>query len=163
MYSRVPRLEEDYINESGINSRTSKRKSLRIVFEPFIFTLLLLFCISIIVGFVYYLVFLLPPVIMNVNVLVSSTIPNELMFYHSLLSEHNETLVQIEKNILTYTNVSSIIINPNTLDLSNRIIRNIDRITTTLNITQIQDNIEDIVNTLNRILPHWIDLKNPKS
>jgi len=142
-----------FINTNEIQD-SSKRKSPRIVFDPFIFTLLLLLFIIIIVIFVYYLIIILPPVIMNFNNLISNTIPNELEYYHSLLKEHNQTLVQVEKNVLSYINISNIVINNKTLHKSNHIIDNINGITSTLNITQIQRDLDNIVNILNRIIPH---------
>lgn len=161
MYNSIGRQSSYYdpwkyinISESGGQSETPKRKPLRIVFEPFIFTLLLLFFLCMIVIFVYYLIILLPPVILNFNNLVENTIPNELEYYHSLLKQHNQTLNLIENNILSYMNVSDIIINPNTLQKSNQAIQNMVLITSSLNITQIQMNLEEIVSILNRVLPH---------
>lgn len=144
----------NYINLSESQRSHTNRRTSRIIFDPFVFTLLLLIFISIIVISIYYLIILLPPVVMNFNHLIESTIPNELAYYHSLLDQHNQTLVQIENKILPYLNISHIIINPDTFRTTAHIIGNMDHITSTLNITQIQNNLEDIVNTLNRIIPH---------
>jgi hypothetical protein len=146
-----------YINLSesqAISEANTKRRTSRIVFDPFVFTLFLLLFITIVVISVYYLIIFLPSVIMNFNNLIENTIPNELTYYHSLLDQHNRTLVHIESNILTYMNLTNIVLNTDTLQISNHIIENMDRITSSLNITQIQNNLDDIVNTLNRILPH---------
>jgi hypothetical protein len=141
------------ISESGV-SDPPKRKPLRIVFEPFIFTLVLLLFLTIIASFIYYLVILLPPILLNFNTLISNTLPNELQYYHSIIAEHNQTLSGIESNILHYLNISNILVNPENLDRSVHILRNMDRITSALNVTQVQQDLDSIVNTLNRILPH---------
>jgi len=159
MYNSIRSLShpEDlykYINLSESQQPHTNRRKSRIIFDPFIFTLLLLIFISIIVISIYYLIIIFPPVITNFNNLIENTIPNELVYYHTLLHQHNQTLVQMENFILPYLNVSHIIINRDTFQTTNRIIGNMDRIDSTLNITQIQNNLEDIVNTLNRIIPH---------
>lgn len=143
-----------YINLSESQRPHTNPRTSRIIFDPFVFTLLLLIFITIIVISIYYLIIILPHVIMNFNNLIENTIPNELVYYHSLLQQHNQTLVQMENKLLSYLNVSHIIINPDTFHTANHIIGNMDRITSTLNATQIQNNLEDIVNTLNRIIPH---------
>lgn len=131
-----------------------KQKKFRWSFDPFLFTLLLLITLTIIVVCVYYLIIILPPLIYNMNYLLSQTIPKEIQYYHSLFEFHNQTLTYLEDLVLKNLYTSEIVFNNNTLYQTNRIVHNMDIITSTLNVTQIQDNINDIVNTLNRLFPH---------
>jgi hypothetical protein len=133
------------ISESRGSTETHKRKPLRIVFEPFIFTLVLLLFLTMITLFIYYFIILLPPILLNFNTLISNTIPNELQYYHSIIDQHNQTLSAIESSI------SNVLFNSNNLD---HILHNMERITSSLNITQIQQDLDSIVYTLNRIFPH---------
>jgi hypothetical protein len=132
---------------------TPKRK-VRFVFDPFLFTLILLILCSLLFCIVYYLLIFLPPIIYNFNTLIATTIPNELQYYHSLTQSHNQTITIIEKNILSYLSLSEIVVNKNTLNSVDHIIFNMEGITSTLNVTQIQTNLEEIVNILNRVIPH---------
>ena len=131
-----------------------KKSKMRLVFDPIIFTLFILIISIIIATIVYYMFFILPSIFINFDTLVSKTIPNELQFYHSLFEQHNQTMYQIETSLLKYLDRSEIILNNHTLSTINHIINNSEEITSSLNITLIQNNLNDIVNTLNRILPH---------
>ena len=130
------------------------KRKMRFVFDPFLFTLILLILCSLLFCIVYYLIIFLPPIIFNFNTLISTTVPNELQYYHSLVQSHNETVTTIEKNILNYLSLSEIVVNKNTLNSVNHIIFNMEGITSTLNVTQIQTNLGEIVNILNRVIPH---------
>ena len=130
------------------------KRKVRFVFDPFLFTLILLILCSLLFCIVYYLLIFLPPIIYNFNTLVAITIPNELQYYHSMIQSHNGTVTTIEKSILNYLSLSEIIVNKNTLNSVNRIIFNMEGITSTLNVTQIQSDLGSIVNILNRVIPH---------
>ena len=137
-----------------VEVKRKKPQKMRLVFDPIIFTLFILIICIITTTIVYYMFFVLPAIFINFDTLVSKTIPNELQFYHSLFEQHNQTIYQIETHLLNYLNRSEIILNNHTLSTINHIINNSEEITSSLNITLIQNNLNDIVNTLNQLLPH---------
>jgi len=147
MYNRIDLVEQ------GSALTVRRRKRFNIVFDPFLFFILLIITCIILTITIYYLVIVIPPIVYNINKLIS-TIPDELQFYHTLFQEHNRTLTEIEINVSKYITLSEIIVNNITLSKVSDIIVNMDGITSTLNITGIQNNINDIAATLNRVIPH---------
>ena len=138
-------------NEVGIYQR---RRKLKCSIDPFVFTtlIIILFCI---VSMMIYIFVLLTPILHNFDHLITTTIPNELDFYHNMTLHHNQTISKIEKYMIEYLNSTNIILNQNTLDNANVIVENIKEISTNLNISEIQFNLNQIVMILNKILPHY--------
>jgi len=132
--------------------RLSQQRRIGLIFDPFVFSILVLIFLIILSVLIYSFVFLIYPVIKNFDQLVSNDIPAELEYLHEIIRQHNQTLTMIEGNLLEYFNTTNIIVTENNFHKINHIIQNVDFITSTLNVTQLQNNIQDIVNDLNKII-----------
>ena len=84
------------------------------------------------------------PILQHFDHLISTQIPNQLDFYHQLAVQHNQTLTQIEISIndpILFQEIKSIL-------------SQVQRITSELNITQIQNDIHQISTILGQIIHH---------
>jgi hypothetical protein len=117
----------------------SKNKKIQIVFDPFIISVvILLFVISISLVIIY---------------LVKLNLYHEIQFYHQIISQHNETITKIENKILGYSLQIDQIISSNNTEIINKIIAQIDKITSELNVTQLQNNIQEITKVIMHYAP----------
>jgi predicted PurR-regulated permease PerM len=138
----------DYFNP-GESSEYIKlnpiRKTNRIRYDPLLTTLVTLFGLFFVVSFIYA-GFVILPVIANFNQILVQ-IPPEITYYHNLASQQNQTWVELENNL-------SIVINSKTLKRMEETIQQVDIITKTLNVTQIQNELKQIVSILESLIPH---------
>jgi subtilase family serine protease len=111
-------------------------------FQIFYQVMMLLFLGSFASIFIYLLVTLYPS-IQNVNNLIEK-ISNEIDYYHSIVSLHNQTIFDIENKISNIVSKNEII----------SIVYNLNRITSQLNVTLIQSDLNTIANDLNKVIPH---------
>jgi uncharacterized membrane protein len=136
---------KNIILDTANTKKKNSKRPMQIVFEPFIFTLLILFSCLVSTGLIYYFVFFLSPIFLNFNQLVSATIPSELQNLSKTIAQHNHTISLIENKI-------NVVLSTENIYLFKQIIQNIDRISLETNITQIQNNIQSIVNELSKII-----------
>lgn len=130
--------------------RFENLKKSKIRFDPLVFGSFV--CLIVIVFvFVLFFVITIIPVISNFNQLISVTIPNELDFYHQIVLEHNQTIYRLEMKIERYIDVAEIVVNPKVLSQVVAVISNMDKITNTINVTKIENNLDEIQNDLNAI------------
>ena len=139
MYTNI---SEDSITDNVWPIRKYKTKKYKIVFDPFQFVLSMFFYIGIICLIIYYSIVLIVPNIKSFGQLTSSSIPNEIEYFHQILKQQNQTINDIESKILTTENILRV----------NQIIQNLEQITSQLNVTQLQNNIQNIVNDLNKVI-----------
>ena len=111
--------------------------------DPFVCTILLLSFLLSLGTLVFFIVEILP-ILHHFDSLISSKIPNELDFYHEIAQQHNHTITIIENTINDPVMFKEI----------KTIFYQMQRITSELNITQIQDNINQIAMILNQIIHH---------
>lgn len=111
-------------------------------FQIFYQVMMLLFLGSFASIFIYLLVTLYPS-IQNVNNLIEK-ISNEIDYYHSIVSLHNQTIFDIENKISNIVSKNEII----------SIVYNLNKITSQLNVTLIQSDLNTIANDLNKVIPH---------
>jgi predicted PurR-regulated permease PerM len=90
-----------------------------------------------------YLFITINPLIENFNNLTNK-ISNQLDYYQSIVSLHNTTLFEIESKINNIVNKNEI---PTIID-------NLNRITSELNVTLIQNDLNTIANDLTKVIPH---------
>jgi hypothetical protein len=137
-------------NEYSDLLRFEKQRKSKIRFDPFVFGS---FVFLIVIVFVFFLlcVITIIPVIENFNLLISMKIPNELEFYHQIVLEHNQTIYRLESKIERYIDVAEIVVNPKVLTQVVAVISNIEKITNTINVTKIENNLDEIQNDLNTI------------
>lgn len=138
----------DYFNPgetSEYTKITPIRKTSRIRYDPLLTTLVTLFGLFFVVCFIYTGIVIIP-ILTNFNQVLLQ-IPPEISYYHNLVSQHNQTLVELENNL-------SIVINSQTLKSIEQTIQQVDMITKTLNVTQIQNELKQIVSILERLIPN---------
>jgi hypothetical protein len=122
--------EDEPLNSFKFNYK-SKKKNIQTTFDPFTFSISLLIFICILSCIVFYLIYL----------------QNEIEFYHQVVAQQNQTIYQIENKILNQ------ILNDDNMQKINTILYNIERISTQFNITQIQNNLQDIAKVINHYAP----------
>jgi hypothetical protein len=124
--------EEEPLNSFNYNFK-SKKKRISLTFDPFSFAVLLLILSSILSCIIYFL--------LNFN------LESEIQFFHQILSLHNQTISKIETRIIQQ------ILSKENLQRINQIIINTNRISNDFNITQIQNNLQDIANVIRHNAP----------
>lgn len=119
------------------------RRKKNLVYQNIILTLLFLLILSL-VGSIVYLIIIFNPIIYSFHQLISSKIPLEIDYYHQIIDYQNKSISFIEQKIDDSISIQDI----------KDIIYSIKKITSQTNITQIQDNLNDIANILNQIIHH---------
>jgi hypothetical protein len=132
MFENSKWYEEEPVNSFNFNYK-SKKNRMHMMFDPFSFAIGLLILSSILSCIVYYL--------LNFN------LESEINFYHQIIAQQNQTLSEIEIRIKDH------ILSMENLQKFNEIIFHIDRISNQLNITQIQNNLQDIANVIRHYVP----------
>lgn len=124
--------DEEPLNSFNFNYK-SKNKKIHIVLDPFTFSISLLILFSILFCIIYYLVIL----------------RSEIGFYHQIFSEQSQNLLLIENRIIHQ------ILNSDNIQKANKIITQVERISNQFNITQIQNNLQQITNGIAHIVPPY--------
>jgi len=138
MYGSSQLLNQD---EDTLWIKSKKPRKIKIVFDPYIFTLIILIFVLFTSALVYFTLIFFIPCINNFNHLTSERIPNEIDFIHQFLTQQNKTINDIESKMIIMNEIKI-----------NHIIQNLEIITTNLNVTQLQNNIQNIVNDLNKVI-----------
>jgi predicted PurR-regulated permease PerM len=136
-------LSQEDFNAGEISEQTKLNPINRIRYDPLLSILVTLFGLFFVVCFIYAGILIIP-VLTNFN-LILTQIPSEINFYHNIVAQHNQTLVKLENNLL-------IIVNSHTLKNIEETIQQVDMITKNLNVTQIQDDLKQIVSILERLI-----------
>ena len=124
--------EEEPLNTFKFNYK-SKNKKIHIIFDPFTFSISLLIFVSILTCIVYYL--------------LHFNLESEIKFYHQVVFNQTLLITQIEHRIMDQ------VLNSENIQKMNVIINNIEKISSQFNITQIQNNLEDIAKVINHYAP----------
>lgn len=121
-----------------------KSKNNKIRYDPILTTLFTVYTLFFIFVVIYCGV-MIYPFFQGLSQLVQIIIPNEIIFYHSVFSLHNQTIYVIEENLIT-------IINNHTLHNINNTLFQLNTITHQINMTQIQSELNTIVSILQQLI-----------
>ena len=147
-------LDEDTIKQNIIY-RTNKNLHNYLIFSIIIKIFIVSFLLGSLSFFLYIYIHYshkIYNILHSIDTLVNSTIPNELIYLHSIIAKHNNTISTFENILNDYlNNINNIITNTTTNNIIN-IINNLSTITTQLNITMIQNNLNIIANDLQKII-----------
>lgn len=128
-----------------LNSQNIPKKQNRIRYDP-ILTFVVIILSFFLIGSFVYLGILIVPLITQMQVLLTTTIPNEIEFYHQIIAQHNHTLVIFENQIENH------LINNSTLSHIKSLVVHIDQFSGKINITQIQYDLGQIVSLLQHVI-----------
>jgi hypothetical protein len=129
--------EYDYL----LNKYKPKKNKFNIFYK-----VIMLLLVGSYVGLLIFGTYYLFPIIHNFNNLTTK-ISSEVDYYHSIISQQNNTVIVIEDKInkfLDNENINNVL----------TIIKNLNIITSQMNITLIQNDLNTIANDLNKIIPH---------
>lgn len=135
---------EDFTNNGYTEIISKSRKCSKIRYDPLVASLVACFGLIFLFG-IGYCIFILIPAVQNFNILIQNIIPQELNFYHQIVSQHNQTIFLIEHQVLD-------VLNRNNVNNFTQTLHQINLITQEMNMTQIQYDLTQIVYLLQHII-----------